>query len=41
MRDDVMPAVDRITQKTKLELVEIHAEHLVCERWIGDEMSNE
>lgn len=40
MRDDVMPAVDRSTKKTKLELVEIHAEHLVYERWIGDEMSN-
>ncbi len=40
MRDDVMPAVDRSTKKTKLELVEIHVEHLVYERWIGDEMSN-
>lgn len=41
MRDDVMPAVDRSTRKIKLELVEIHAEHLVYERWIGNEMSNE
>jgi hypothetical protein len=32
MRDDVMPAVDRSTQKTKLELVEILAEHVVYER---------